>query len=91
MIFYDTGFNRYIVECKDNNNRKRTCRQIVLIDTQWNVKKYNMLWDSQIDCFNRYIVECKDTGGTPFLGGLPSFNRYIVECKEVQHVIGQSD
>ena len=47
-----------------------------------------MLWDSQIDCFNRYIVECKDTGGTPFLGGLPSFNRYIVECKEVQHVIG---
>ena len=77
VVLIDTQWN---VNFYTSRIDRQAC--LVLIDTQWNVNtSYKLSKALEYAGFNRYIVECKYTGGTPFLGGLPSFNRYIVECK----------
>ena len=53
-------FNRYIVECKGVVMRFIITIPDDLIDTLWNVKYFNMMYQPPAQRrFNRYIVECK--------------------------------
>ena len=54
-------FNRYMVECKYVLDRRYDTRGSVLIDTWWNVNKYDITIHAGHNSFNRYMVECKSS------------------------------
>ena len=58
-------------------------QRLVLIETLWNVKKYERLGkDLEEYSINRNIVECKDKSKTTLYDRQSCINRNIVECKE---------
>ena len=54
------SINRNILECKDMSQADQYRKEMVLIETYWNVKWYiNLFGFMSITCINRNILECK--------------------------------
>ena len=77
------GFNRNIVECKDDHSLFISFIECVLIETLWNVKLISTLLVVSMTSFNRNIVECKVVTPDYKNRRCYGFNRNIVECKAI--------
>ena len=64
---------------------RKTGKDVVLIETLWNVKKSTPSLIPDLSCINRNIVECKDGNGGNIFEYIEGINRNIVECKVVSN------
>ena len=81
-IFYDHGFNRYMVECESEYAFFASLFFSVLIDTWWNVNLAD--WKCFVCMFTVLIDtwwNVNITGTTITSTITNSFNRYMVECE----------
>ena len=78
-----SGFNRYIVECKEIISYGLGSNRLDLIDTLWNVKIICLCLCSPLHNDLIDTLWNVKQGHTAAFSLTAGFNRYIVECKGI--------